>query len=120
MMSMLLAAAALVAGQAPPAPPVVPIRASKVVLVGDSTTAVSGGWGGSFCAEHVASFLACVSLARGGRSWWSYRAGSRGKNLGWRIDYHLVAKPMESRLKNVRILPDALHSDHCPVLLELQ
>lgn len=74
MMSMLLAAAALVAGQAPPAPPVVPIRASKVVLVGDSTTAVSGGWGGSFCAEHVASFLACVNLARGGRSSGSYRA----------------------------------------------
>ncbi len=52
-------------------------------------------------------------------TWWSYRAGSRGKNLGWRIDYHLVTKAMESRLKNVRILADAIHSDHCPVLLEL-
>ncbi len=52
-------------------------------------------------------------------TWWSYRAGARGKNLGWRIDYHLATKAMESRLKNVRILPDALHSDHCPVLLEL-
>ncbi len=71
----ILLAAALTAGQvAPSAPPVVPIRASKVVLVGDSTTAVSGGWGGSFCAEHVASFLACVNLARGGRSSGSYRA----------------------------------------------
>ncbi|WP_029281669.1 exodeoxyribonuclease III [Pedobacter sp. R20-19] len=53
-------------------------------------------------------------------TWWSYRAGSRGKNLGWRIDYHLVTKPMESRLRNVRILPDAIHSDHCPVLLEIE
>ncbi|KQN06486.1 rhamnogalacturonan acetylesterase [Sphingomonas sp. Leaf25] len=72
----LLIAAALTAGQVAPAaaPPVVPIRASKVILVGDSTTAVSGGWGGSFCAEHVASFLACVNLARGGRSSGSYRA----------------------------------------------
>ncbi|GGE57628.1 exodeoxyribonuclease-3 [Pedobacter psychrotolerans] len=52
-------------------------------------------------------------------TWWSYRAGSRGKNLGWRIDYHLVTRQMESRLKNVRILPDAIHSDHCPVLLEI-
>jgi len=52
-------------------------------------------------------------------TWWSYRAGSRGKNLGWRIDYHLATKPMEHRLKNVMILPDAIHSDHCPVLLEL-
>jgi len=75
MLSKLLAVA-LMTAQATPAtvPPVVPIRASKVVLVGDSTTAVSGGWGGSFCAEHVTSFLACVNLARGGRSTSSYRA----------------------------------------------
>lgn len=52
-------------------------------------------------------------------TWWSYRAGARKKNLGWRIDYHLVSRPMENRLKSVKILPDALHSDHCPVLLEL-
>jgi len=52
-------------------------------------------------------------------TWWSFRAGSRGKNLGWRIDYHLATHPMEKRLKSVRILPDAIHSDHCPVLLEL-
>lgn len=61
---------------APPAaaPPVQPIRASKIVLVGDSTTAVIGGWGPSFCARHVTSFIACVNLARGGRSSGSYRA----------------------------------------------
>lgn len=52
----------------------VPIRASKIVLVGDSTTAVQGGWGGSFCAGHVTSFAACVNLARGGRSSGSYIA----------------------------------------------
>ena len=51
-----------------------PIRASKIILVGDSTTAVQGGWGGSFCAEHVTSFVACVNLARGGRSSGSYLA----------------------------------------------
>lgn len=44
------------------------IQPSKVILVGDSTTAVVGGWGPSFCAYHVTSFLACVNLARGGRS----------------------------------------------------
>jgi lysophospholipase L1-like esterase len=59
----------------PPAPTAAaPIRASKIVLVGDSTTAVQGGWGGSFCAGHVTSFAACVNLARGGRSSGSYRA----------------------------------------------
>ena len=51
-----------------------PIRASKIILVGDSTTAVQGGWGPSFCADHVTSFLACVNLARGGRSTYNYRA----------------------------------------------
>jgi lysophospholipase L1-like esterase len=55
-------------------PPVTPVRASKIVLVGDSTTAVQGGWGPSFCADHVTSFLACVNLARGGRSTYNYRA----------------------------------------------
>lgn len=55
-------------------PPVTPIRADKIVLVGDSTTAVQGGWGPSFCGKHVTSFLACVNLARGGRSTYNYRA----------------------------------------------
>jgi exodeoxyribonuclease III len=52
-------------------------------------------------------------------TWWSFRAGSRAKNLGWRIDYNIVTQAMESRLKSASILPDAMHSDHCPVLLEL-
>ncbi|NWN22949.1 lysophospholipase, partial [Escherichia coli] len=49
-------------------------KASKIILVGDSTTQVLSGWGGSFCAYHVTSFAACVNLARGGRSTYSYRA----------------------------------------------
>ncbi|WP_141059014.1 rhamnogalacturonan acetylesterase [Stenotrophomonas rhizophila] len=55
-------------------PPPTPIRASKIVLVGDSTTAVQGGWGPAFCARHVTSFLTCTNLARGGRSTYNYRA----------------------------------------------
>ncbi len=50
------------------------LSASKIVLVGDSTTAVQGGWGPSFCAQHVSSFLSCLNLARGGRSTSNYRA----------------------------------------------
>lgn len=53
-------------------------------------------------------------------SWWSYRANSRANNKGWRLDYHLVSQPMENRLKRAVILPEAKHSDHCPVLVELQ
>jgi lysophospholipase L1-like esterase len=56
------------------APAATPIRASKIILIGDSTVAVQGGWGSSFCAEHVTSFVACVNLARGGRSTASYIA----------------------------------------------
>ena len=52
-------------------------------------------------------------------SWWSFRANSRAKNLGWRIDYNLVSSNLEKSLKRAAILPEAKHSDHCPVLLEL-
>ena len=48
-------------------------KAPKIVLVGDSTTAVNSGWGGSFCARHVTSNVACVNLGRGGRSTRTYR-----------------------------------------------
>ncbi len=52
-------------------------------------------------------------------SWWSYRAGARAKNIGWRIDYFCVSKVWQSRLTNAFILPEVQGSDHCPVGLEL-
>ncbi|MHA8065159.1 exodeoxyribonuclease III [Aquirufa sp. ROCK2-A2] len=52
-------------------------------------------------------------------SWWSYRAGARGKNLGWRIDYHLATKALENRIAHAEILPQIYHSDHCPIVLEI-
>lgn len=52
-------------------------------------------------------------------SWWTFRAGARGKNMGWRIDYHLATEPLRKHLKSSAILADIIHSDHCPVLLEL-
>ncbi|MTI29305.1 exodeoxyribonuclease III, partial [Xanthovirga aplysinae] len=52
-------------------------------------------------------------------SWWTYRAGARKKNLGWRIDYHLSTESMKDRLKSAAILSDVNHSDHCPVLVEI-
>lgn len=53
-------------------------------------------------------------------SWWSYRANARNNNKGWRIDYNLVSLPMQARLKRAVILPEAKHSDHCPVLVEIE
>ena len=52
-------------------------------------------------------------------SWWTFRANARAKNLGWRIDYNLVSSNLEQQMKRAAILPEAKHSDHCPVLLEI-
>lgn len=52
-------------------------------------------------------------------TWWSYRFGARAKNLGWRIDYNMLSEPLESRLKSASILKDVVHSDHCPVMVEI-
>jgi exodeoxyribonuclease-3 len=53
-------------------------------------------------------------------SWWSYRAGARGNNKGWRIDYCLVSETLKDKLKRAYILPEAKHSDHCPVVVEIE
>ena len=53
-------------------------------------------------------------------SWWSYRANSRQNNKGWRLDYTLITKPLQEKLKRAVILSEAMHSDHCPVLVELK
>lgn len=52
-------------------------------------------------------------------SWWSYRANARNNNKGWRIDYCLVSENLKSKLIDAGIMPEAKHSDHCPVWVEL-
>lgn len=52
-------------------------------------------------------------------SWWSYRAGARGKNLGWRIDYHLITDKTKHRLQGAAIMNEVNFSDHCPVVVQL-
>jgi len=53
-------------------------------------------------------------------SWWSYRANARNNNKGWRIDYLMASVSLKKRLKRAYILPEAKHSDHCPIVLELE
>ncbi len=52
-------------------------------------------------------------------SWWSYRAGARKKNVGWRIDYFVVSDSLRDNIVSSKIYPEVLGSDHCPVGLEL-
>lgn len=53
-------------------------------------------------------------------SWWSYRANARNNNKGWRIDYNMVSENLKKNIKSAYLLPDAKHSDHCPVGVELE
>jgi len=53
-------------------------------------------------------------------SWWSYRAGARGNNVGWRIDYWCVSEVLREKVKASWIMPGIMGSDHCPVAMEIE
>ena len=53
-------------------------------------------------------------------SWWSYRAGSRQRNIGWRLDYHFISSSLRNRLKSAGIQEEVVHSDHCPVFIDIE
>jgi exodeoxyribonuclease-3 len=53
-------------------------------------------------------------------SWWSYRANSRANNKGWRLDYAMASEPLQEKIKRSVILTEAVHSDHCPILIEIE
>ena len=52
-------------------------------------------------------------------TWWSYRANARANNKGWRLDYAMASQPLQEKLKRSVILSEAQHSDHCPILVEI-
>jgi len=52
-------------------------------------------------------------------SWWSYRANARANNKGWRLDYAMVSASLQNKISRAYILPEAKHSDHCPIVVEL-
>lgn len=76
-------------------------------------------WMGRFLNTGFVDTFRHFNLEPHNYTWWSYRAGSRGKNLGWRIDYHLATNTLRDKLRRALILPDAIHSDHCPIVLEI-
>ncbi|MEL6630559.1 MAG: exodeoxyribonuclease III [Bacteroidota bacterium] len=52
-------------------------------------------------------------------TWWSYRTRARDKNKGWRIDYQMISSELASHCTGASILSDIVHSDHCPIKIEL-
>lgn len=53
-------------------------------------------------------------------TWWTFRAGARAKNKGWRIDYISISEQLKDRLLGSGIVPEAMHSDHCPIWITLK
>jgi len=53
-------------------------------------------------------------------TWWSYMGKAREKNIGWRIDYFLVSKDIENKIKEAKIYQEIMGSDHCPVELDIE
>ena len=76
-------------------------------------------WLGDFLDSGLIDTFRYLNPDKQEYSWWSYRANSRANNKGWRLDYALATKPLQEKLKRSVILPEAIHSDHCPILLEL-
>ena len=52
-------------------------------------------------------------------TWWSYMGKAREKNIGWRIDYFIISKDIANEIKEAKIYPEILGSDHCPIELEI-
>lgn len=52
-------------------------------------------------------------------TWWSYRKGVREKNIGWRIDYIIVADEIKERINDCNIYSDVYGSDHCPIGIDI-
>ena len=77
-------------------------------------------WFADFLGDgYLDTFRQTHGDAPGHYSWWSYRAGSRQRNAGWRLDHWLADKALAPRLTGAGLLPDAGHSDHCPAWVEV-
>lgn len=77
-------------------------------------------WIGSFINSGFIDSFRYVNPELQQYSWWSYRANARANNKGWRLDYAMVAQPLQENIKRAVILSEAVHSDHCPILLEIE
>lgn len=67
----------------------------------------------------IDSFRHLYPDRRDAYTWWSYMSNARDRNIGWRIDYFLVADALRQQIREAEIFPEVMGSDHCPVSLEL-
>lgn len=81
---------------------------------------VDHGYVDTFRHFHPASQYEGVKPEKREYSWWTYRAGARDRNIGWRIDYHFVSSELISKVTGAEIRPEVMGSDHCPVVVELK
>ena len=77
-------------------------------------------WLGAFIDSGFIDSFRYIHPEKQEYTWWSYRANSRANNKGWRLDYAMASLPLQEKLKRSVILSDAEHSDHCPILIELE
>ncbi len=77
-------------------------------------------WLGRFINSGFIDSFRHLNPERQEYSWWSYRANARANNKGWRLDYAMVTDPLQEKIKRAVILTEAVHSDHCPILVEIE
>ena len=76
-------------------------------------------WMTRFLSEGFIDTFRLLNPGKQEYTWWSYRFNSRSKNKGWRIDYCMTSESVRPQLQHAQILNDAVHSDHCPMALEI-
>ena len=76
-------------------------------------------WMSKFIASGFIDSFRYLNKEEQAFSWWSYRANARANNKGWRLDYAMVSEPLKPAISRAYILPEAKHSDHCPIVVEL-
>jgi exodeoxyribonuclease-3 len=77
-------------------------------------------WMSSFLNAGYVDVFRKLEPGGGHYTWWSYRPGVREKNVGWRIDYHVVNEELADRVRAAEHQPHVRGSDHCPVALKLR
>lgn len=81
---------------------------------------MDAGYVDTFREFHPASLYEGVEPHKRPYSWWTYRAGARDRNIGWRIDYHFVNREFLSSVEAAEIWSDVTGSDHAPVVVDLK